>query len=57
MGAKSNNKSEWKYKYGVKDDYVLFGDYQVCFQTYADLYNIMPENYKINVHAKSWSTR
>lgn len=47
MGAKSNNKSEWKYKYGVKDDYVLFGDYQVCFQTYADLYNIMPENYKI----------
>lgn len=40
MGAKSNNKAEWKYSYGEKDDYVLFGDWQICFQTYADLYNI-----------------
>ena len=43
-GAKSNNRSEWKYSYGESDDYVLFGDYQVCFQTYIDLYNILPEN-------------
>lgn len=47
-GAKSNNRSEWKYSYGESDDYVLFGDYQVCFQTYIDLYNILPDNQKIN---------
>lgn len=46
-GAKSNNKSEWKYSYGEKDDYVLFGDWQICFQTYIDLYNIQPADYKI----------
>ncbi|MFT3738798.1 MAG: glycoside hydrolase family 88 protein [Breznakibacter sp.] len=37
-GAKSDNRAEWKYKYGEKDDYVLFGDWQICFQTYIDLY-------------------
>ncbi len=47
MGAKSTNKAEWKYKYGAKDEFVLFGDWQICFQTYADLYNIMPEPHKI----------
>ncbi len=46
-GAKSNDRSKWKYSYGESDDYVLFGDYQICFQTYADLYNIAPEDYKI----------
>lgn len=46
-GAKSDNRSEWKYSYGETDDYVLFGDYQVCFQTYLDLYNIKPDDYKI----------
>lgn len=40
MGAKSQNKSEWKYDYGETDDHVLFGDWQICFQTYIDLYNI-----------------
>jgi unsaturated rhamnogalacturonyl hydrolase len=40
MGAKSNDKSKWKYSYGESDDYVLFGDWQICFQTYIDLYNI-----------------
>lgn len=39
MGAKSQNKSEWKYGYGETDKYVLFGDWQICFQTYIDLYN------------------
>jgi rhamnogalacturonyl hydrolase YesR len=39
MGAKSKNKSEWKYSYGENDKHVLFGDWQICFQTYIDLYN------------------
>lgn len=38
MGARSNNKAEWQYSYGEKDNYVLFGDWQICFQTYIDLY-------------------
>ncbi|WP_324673874.1 glycoside hydrolase family 88 protein [Hymenobacter sp. GOD-10R] len=46
-GAKSDDKAEWKYKYGEKDDYVLFGDWQICFQTYADLYNLKPEPQRI----------
>ncbi|MEJ2881584.1 glycoside hydrolase family 88/105 protein [Pedobacter sp. GR22-6] len=47
MGAKSKDRSEWKYKYGEKDDYVLFGDWQICFQTYIDLYHLNPEAHKI----------
>lgn len=46
-GAKSTNPSEWKYSYGESDEYVLFGDFQICFQTYIDLYRILPENHKI----------
>lgn len=46
-GAKNNDKSRWRYGYGESDEYVLFGDFQVCFQTYADLYNIDPQDYKI----------
>ncbi|MBE8721515.1 glycoside hydrolase family 88/105 protein [Sphingobacterium pedocola] len=46
-GAKSDNKSEWKYSYGEKDDYVLFGDWQICFQTYIDLYHLAPDPTKI----------
>lgn len=47
-GAKSNNRSEWRYEtYGENDDFVLFGDYQICFQTYVDLYNLQPESHKI----------
>lgn len=46
-GAKSDDKAEWKYSYGESDDYVLFGDYQICFQTYVDLYNIEPDSQKI----------
>ncbi|SDL55209.1 Rhamnogalacturonyl hydrolase YesR [Pedobacter sp. ok626] len=47
MGAKSADKSVWKYKYGEKDDYVLFGDWQICFQTYIDLYHLNPGKHKI----------
>lgn len=39
-GARSDNKAEWKYTYGEKDDFVLFGDWQICFQTYIDLYQL-----------------
>ena len=46
-GAKSDDKTCWKYSYGESDDYVLFGDYQICFQTYADLYNLEPDTQKI----------
>ena len=47
QGARSTNKEEWKYSYGESNDYVLFGDYQICFQVYADLYNIQPDSIKI----------
>lgn len=46
-GAKSNDRSQWKYSYGETDDYVLFGDWQTCFQTYIDLYNLSPDDRKI----------
>lgn len=39
-GAKSEDRSSWKYSYGETDDFVLFGDWQICFQVYADLYNL-----------------
>lgn len=47
MGATSNNTSKWKYTYGETDEYVLFGDWQVCFQTYIDLYNLDKDPKKI----------
>lgn len=46
-GAKSDNREEWKHSYGETDEYVLFGDFQTCFQVYADLYNAAPADYKI----------
>ena len=40
-GATEADPAKWKYKnYGEGQDYVLFGDWQICFQTYIDLYNI-----------------
>lgn len=47
MGAKSTDKTKWKYKYGETDDYVLFGDWQICFQTYIDLYQLDKQEFKI----------
>lgn len=43
-GATSTNKNAWKGNasnggYGEGQDWVLFGDWQICFQTYIDLYN------------------
>jgi rhamnogalacturonyl hydrolase YesR len=39
-GAASDDKSKWKYTYGETPEHVLFGDWQVCFQTYIDLYEL-----------------
>ncbi|HRL63683.1 MAG TPA: glycoside hydrolase family 88 protein [Segatella copri] len=40
-GATEANPAKWKYKpYGEGKLHVLFGDWQICFQTYIDLYNI-----------------
>lgn len=42
QGATETDKQKWKYRqYGEGQDYVLFGDWQICFQTYIDLYNII----------------
>ena len=39
QGAREKDPAKWKYKkYGEGQDYVLFGDWQICFQTYIDLY-------------------
>lgn len=46
-GAKSDKKDSWKYHYGETDDYVLFGDWQTCFQVYIDLYLLEPDDKKI----------
>lgn len=44
-GATEADPSHWKYaNYGEGKDYVLFGDWQVCFQTYIDLYNLAIAN-------------
>ena len=38
-GATEADPAKWKYKnYGEGQDFVLFGDWQICFQTYIDLY-------------------
>ena len=39
-GATSDNKAEWQFNYGEDGNHVLFGDWQVCFQVYSDLYNV-----------------
>lgn len=46
-GAKNDDRSKWKYNYGETQDHVLFGDWQICFQTYIDLYNLYPDEKKI----------
>lgn len=47
-GAAESNPAKWKYKnYGEGQQYVLFGDWQICFQTYLDMYEMNPDPYKI----------
>ena len=47
-GAKSDDTLTWKYHYGETDNHVLFGDWQICFQTYIDLYNLDPNPKKVS---------
>ena len=48
MGATEPNSEKWKYKkYGEGQDYVLFGDWQICFQTYIDLYYFSMDEKKV----------
>ena len=48
QGAREKDPSKWKYRqYGEGHDYVLFGDWQICFQTYLDLYELDNSQYKI----------
>lgn len=47
-GAQSDDKRNWKYKtYGEGHDFVLFGDWQICFQTYIDMYMLNPDEFKV----------
>jgi unsaturated rhamnogalacturonyl hydrolase len=48
-GAKSDNVEDWRYTYGEGDQYVLFGDWQICFQTYIDLYNLAEKKDSIKI--------
>ncbi|MDE5636961.1 MAG: DUF2264 domain-containing protein [Alistipes sp.] len=47
QGAKSTDRAAWRLDYGENDDHVLFGDWQTCFQTYADLYRLLPDERRI----------
>jgi unsaturated rhamnogalacturonyl hydrolase len=41
QGATETDPSLWQYrKYGEDQQHVLFGDWQICFYTYIDLFNI-----------------
>jgi len=56
-GAREQDPAKWKYKtYGEGQDYVLFGDWQICFQTYLDMYEMNPDAYKV-ARAKEVMTR
>lgn len=47
-GAAEPDTAKWLYKtYGETQQHVLFGDWQICFQTYIDLYNISPDELKV----------
>ncbi|MBW8848738.1 MAG: glycoside hydrolase family 88 protein [Burkholderiales bacterium] len=47
MGARSKDRAAWKYTYGETEEHVLFGDWQICFQVYADLYQLDKDPQKI----------
>lgn len=47
-GAKEADKEKWLYnRYGEGENFVMFGDWQICFQTYADLYTLEPDSQKL----------
>ena len=40
-GATESDPAKWEYKnYGEDQRHVLFGDWQICFQTYIDIYQL-----------------
>lgn len=43
MGATSCDTAAWQYHYGETPSHVLFGDWQICFQTYCDLYQMLKD--------------
>lgn len=48
QGATETDAAKWLYKkYGEDQQHVLFGDWQICFQTYLDMYEMNPNAYKI----------
>lgn len=44
-----SDPTKWKWTYGESYNYVLFGDNQVCFQVYADLYNLDPDKDPVKI--------
>lgn len=45
MGATCPDTALWQYRpYGEAPEFVLFGDWQVCFQTYLDLALMRPDS-------------
>ncbi|MGM9734585.1 MAG: DUF4861 family protein [Prevotella sp.] len=47
-GATEKDQTKWLYKqYGESMQHVQFGDWQICFQTYLDMYRMNPDAYKI----------
>ena len=48
QGAREPDAAKWKYKqYGESMQHVLFGDWQICFQTYLDLNSVFPAEFKV----------
>ncbi len=58
MGATEKDTSKWLYRdYGEDQQHVLFGDWQICFQTYIDLYHVAMGKYVPgNQPSVQWST-
>ena len=47
-GATEPDTAKWLYKkYGEDQQHVLFGDWQICFQTYIDLYQLEMGNQRL----------
>ena len=45
-GATEADPTKWLYRnYGESQQHVLFGDWQICFQTYIDIYNVTMGKY------------
>lgn len=48
QGATEPDHAKWQYKkYGEDPQHALFGDWQICFQTYLDMHAMNPDAYKI----------